>query len=517
MSSLPNLPRPPRIASIDPNTGAVWKEWESASTEEVAAAVARARSAQSAWAARPLRERAAAVGRIRGVLFERRDELISILQKETGKPAFEALFEVLVTADAAHHAARHAPRALRVQRFHSRHVALLRKSVEIHWEPFGVVAIIAPWNYPLLLASSSLFPSLAAGNAVVLKPSELTSGVGMALIDVVREAGLPHDLVHCLPGDGRTGAALLAAGVDRVFFTGSEATGRKVAAECGARLIPCSLELGGSDPAIVLDDADLAAAAAGIAWGRFSNSGQTCVAPKRVFVTAPGYDRFLAEISAVMSRLRTSGEDRDTGPLIRPRQVELLVAQRSDALARGALVAARAGVATADGYHHPLEILTDVPRDARVMTEETFGPLLPVVKVGSVDEAIALANASTYGLSASIWSRDLRGARAIARRIRAGTVMINDSTLVAGMTEVPHGGVGSSGMGRVHGQIGLTEAARPKSIVIDPFASWKQVWWFPYTRRMLDGMSAFFVFSHGRGLLRRFAAGVKAVRLLYFR
>ncbi|MGA7615074.1 MAG: aldehyde dehydrogenase family protein, partial [Thermoanaerobaculia bacterium] len=286
-----NVRRP--VESRDPNSGEVWRQFEHASPEAIVTAVKTAGEAQRAWGAIPLRERAAAVGRVRREIYERRHAIASVLSRETGKPPFEAIFETLLVADTAAWAAREGARLLRPVRRRSRQIATLRKSIETQWEPFGVVAVISPWNYPLLLAAGSLLPSLVAGNAVILKPSEMTPTCAEALVEAVRATGIPEGLVQWLPGDGETGRALIEGGVNRVFFTGSEATGRKVAAACGERLIPCSLELGGSDPALVLDDADIPTAAAGIAWGRFSNAGQTCIAPKRVFVVDSIYDRFV--------------------------------------------------------------------------------------------------------------------------------------------------------------------------------------------------------------------------------
>lgn len=514
-SDVLTLRRP--VESRDPNTGELWRRYEHASPQTVTTAVAAARRAQREWAARPLAVRTRALKRIRTAAFERREELARVLESETGKPPFEAMFEVLLIADTAAWAAREGPALLRPHREQSWHIATLRKWMETRWEPFGVVAVITPWNYPYLLTCGSLLPALLAGNAVILKPSEMTPSCTAALVEVVRAAGVPDDVVQWLPGDAEVGQTLIGAGIDRLFFTGSENAGRAVAARCGELLIPCSLELGGSDAAIVLDDCDPAAAARGIVWGRFSNAGQTCTAPKRVFVLDAVHDRFVDEVSRAVSSLRAgSGSDREVSPLIHARQARTFREQRADALEMGARVIARVEPQSTSESAVACEALVDVDSAMRVMQEETFGPILPIVRVANVDEAILQANATRFGLSASVWSTNRRRALSVARRLEAGTVMINDAVAEAAMTDVPHGGAKRSGNGRLHGAIGFRESVWPKTVVVDRFARWRQVWSFPYTSRMHEGLNAFFHFLHGPGVFRRMWNGLRATRLLYF-
>jgi acyl-CoA reductase-like NAD-dependent aldehyde dehydrogenase len=508
-------PRRP-VQSIDPNSGEVWGEHSPVTPERVGQAVDGARAAQPGWAATSLRERARALVRFRDTLYRRRAEIASLLERETGKPNPEAMLEILGVADAAMHAARHAPRVLRPNRFRSRSIATLRKTIEIRREPWGVVGIIAPWNYPLLLAASPMITSLMGGNGVVLKPSEFTPAIGLVLGELFEEAGLPSGLVSVIPGDGQTGAALIEAGVDQMVFTGSAATGRLVAEACGRRLIPLHMELGGSDPAIVLEDADVATTAAGIVWGRFSNSGQTCTAAKRVFAVDSIHDRLVAELTRQIAELRIGGADREMGAVIRPQQLDLLEKIRDDAIGSGARVAFE-GTCTAAAGLMPPTLLVDLPAEARALQEETFGPVLPVVRVQSGEEAVRLANQSDFGLSASIWTADMARARRLAHTLQCGTVMINDVVVVAGMAEAPHGGVKASGIGRMHGIEGILESTRVKAVVEDPFSRWKQVWWFPYTGGVREGLDRYFTFVHGRGIWRRVRDGIRAVRLLYFR
>jgi acyl-CoA reductase-like NAD-dependent aldehyde dehydrogenase len=340
-----------------------------------------------------------------------------------------------------------------------------------------VVGVISPWNYPMFLPLSSALPALLCGNAVINKPSEWTPGIAELVKECLHEAGVPADVYQVVHGAGIAGAALCEQ-VDKIFFTGSEATGRKVALSCARRLIPCALELGGSDPAIVLADADLQHAASGIAWGRFSNAGQTCVAAKRVFVEESVYDAFLAALIAAVRQLKVgpgTSDDTDVGPMIRPEQRATIVAQYDDAMARGAHEALRLETPAGDCYFPPT-ILTEVAPDSRAMTEETFGPLLPVTKVRDVEEAIARANDTTQGLSASVWTGDVTRGVAVAQRLHAGSVLINDACTSAGISDVPHGGFKASGLGKVHGDLGLQECVRTKAITVDWFQAWRQPW-----------------------------------------
>lgn len=496
------------------------------SDESVASAIARARRAQPEWAARPVAGRARCLERFRQLLYARRAEVAAVISAENGKPAPEAtMTEVATTLDMARYYARLAPEALAPRTLTSASLALWRKRFIVTSEPYGTVGVISPWNYPFLLPAGVLLPALAAGNAVLFKPSELTPSTGALLAELLHAAGVPNDVLQVLQGDGSVGAALTRGDVDKVFFTGSVGTGRQVAHACAERLVPCALELGGSDPALVLEDADLEHAASGITWGRFTNSGQTCVAPKRVFVVGDAYAGFVAAMERRLSALRLGepGEGPyDLGPLIHPSQHAILTRQRDEATGRGAravTASARGGEVAPDGMaagHFLPTLLLDVPADARVLREETFGPLLPIVRVRDDDEAIALANATPFGLSASVWSRNRRRARDVAARLEAGTVVINDVTLVAGVAEVPHGGVKESGSARAHGIAGLEECVRTRTVVDDYFTGWRQGWWFGYGAEAPARSDAYVRLAHGRSLRERLS-GVGRVLALLFR
>ncbi len=513
--SVPSGGRP--VESRDPATGEVWKSYTALSATEVTAAVAKARAALPAWAATPLGSRLRLLRRFHEVLYRRRHDVAAVLTRENGKTASEAFSTEIATAlDFANYYARVTPRFLRPSWKMGLSMAMKRKRVRVLHEPFGVIGIIAPWNYPFMLPAAEMLPALATGNVVLLKPSEFTPTTGALLGELFAEAGAPDGVVTILQGDGSTGAALANADIDKMFFTGSVATGRKVAVACSQRLIPSSLELGGSDAAIVLADANIHHAALGVAWGRFSNAGQTCVAPKRVFVEAPVYDAFVTELAKVVNALRVgagTSADTDVTGVIRPASVATLTAQRDDATARGARIVAQAQAPAGSHYFAPT-VLADVPADARVLNEETFGPLLPVVKVRDADDAVARANASEFGLSGSVWSRDTGKATALAARLETGSVTINDAIVAPGMVEVPHGGVKTSGAGRTHGMEGLAECVRTKTVIADWFSGWRQAWWYGYSASHAAGLDAFVRFSHSPSLIERLMAIPPFLRIL---
>lgn len=508
------------VVARNPVTGEMRAQFDVASADEVARALRAARASQPSWAGRSVRERARVLRRFHAILFARRRQVAEAIAYETGKAVVEATAaELAVVLDFARFYAKHAKRELRPRSVGSATLAHIRKRIRIERQPYGVVAVISPWNYPLMLAAGHILPALVAGNAVLFKPSELTTATGALLVGLLNEAGVPEGVLHLLPGAGETGAALTAAGCDKVFFTGSERTGRAIALACAERLVPCVLELGGSDPAILLDDAPIDAAAAAISWGRFSNAGQTCVAPKRVFVVDSAYEPFLAALRRELETLHVgpTHQGAEVGPPITDAQHAVLTAQLEDALARGARVVARvevpAEVPEGAVAYFPPTVLTDVPPGARVLTEETFGPILPVVRVRDGDDAVRQANDSPFGLSASVWGADKRRAHAVAERLEVGTVVINDVLVAAGMAEVPHGGMKSSGTGRAHGFAGLDECVRSRTIIEDRFPGLPQPWWFRYGDSLSRGLDDYLRLEHGVTLRER-AAGLLGVRRL---
>jgi len=474
-------------------------------------AVRRARAGQPAWRALSVLERVRIIECFRALAYRDRAVIARTVSDETGKPMTESLVaDVTMALEGARFLARIADETLAPSRFASGVLAAWRKTITVHRDPYGVVAVVSPWNYPFFLPAMHTMTALVAGNSVILKPSEHTPRSADHVVRLLHEAGAPGDVVQALHGDGRTGAALVSSAVDKVFFTGSERTGRAIAESCAPRFVPVSLELGGSDAAIVLADAHPAATASGIVWGRFTNAGQTCAAVKRVIAVDSIAEEITARIVACAEGL--TGE-RDVSPLITASQNALIAAQLGDAIARGARVALRKDVSHGDRAA-PLVVLTDVTPDMRVWHEETFGPLLVVVRARDEDDAVRLANDTRYGLSASVWTADRRRGHRIAARIEAGAVVLNDSVIAAGLPEVPHGGVKSSGIGRIHGVEGLRECVRTRTVVDERFPRMRQPWWFGYGARSAENIDGYLRMTHGRSLLERLSGIPGAIRLL---
>lgn len=512
--------RQTHVQSIDPATGVVFREYVSAGETEVNEAVQRAHQAQPAWAALPLHARRDYIQSLHDLIFKRSTEIALLISKENGKPIGEALScEIMIVLDIARFYIRSAEKILKPRRLPHQNIALkLKHGTQLH-EPYGVVAIISPWNYPFMLALGQIIPALLAGNCVVHKPSEFTPGIGDLLQNICNEAGLPEDVFSVVLGDGATGAALVNAPVDKVFFTGSAATGRKVAVAASQRLIPFGLELGGSDPFIVLQDANLEHASSGAMWGRFMTCGQSCIAPKRVLVEQEVYEPFIELLVDKVKKLRLGrGDDAaaDVGPLIRERQVDALQLQLDDAIAKGAKILCGGHRREDLGpYFFEPTVLVDVTPSMLVMQEETFGPLLPVVAVKDAEEAIKIANATPYGLSASVWTSNARRGREIAARVQAGSVLVNDVMSQNGMCDVPRNGVKMSGFGYTNGTEGLLEMVRGKYIDSDAITAFRKPWWFRYTPNQAKNLDRFLSFLHAPTLRQKLAAIPGVLALLF--
>ena len=507
------------IVSLDPATGIPFAETLGTAPDRVADAVSKARTAQGEWALRPLRERRSVIRRFQRLLYDRRQEMAALITRENGKPLSESLLtDVAVVLDFARYYVDHAEAILRPRRVRLGNIAFLGKRGRVHWDPVGVIAIISPWNYPLLLPFGELIPALLAGNAVVLKPSEFTTRTAVLGTELLYEAGLPPTLCPLLAGGGDVGAALVEARPDKIFFTGSGRTGRKVAVAAAERFIPVNLELGGSDPCLILADADLGRAVSGAIWARFTNGGQTCVAAKRVIVERPVYERFVSELATRVSALRLGPGDRgdtDVGPMIRPSQVEILERQLNESVAQGArvMVGGRRRPDIGPTFFEPT-VVTDVPLDSPVWREEVFGPVMPVVVADDAEHGLQLANDSAYGLSASVWTGDRARGEALARRIEAGAVQVNDATCHVGAVEVPHGGEKESGLGRSHGESGLLETCRPRFVASDLFDWIRKPWWFGYHSESARDRDAFLRFAFSPSWWERLRAAPGALRLL---
>jgi succinate-semialdehyde dehydrogenase/glutarate-semialdehyde dehydrogenase len=476
-----------------PATGEAIGEFRVTPPAEVQAAVVRARVAQEAWAALTFTERAVHLGRLRALLTERLDEVADVIMRETGKPELEAVAEIIAVLDALLYYPKHAEKLLRERRTRP-HLFFPFKTLVTAYHPRGVVGVITPWNFPFSMGLNPVSQALMAGNAVIQKPSEVTPLSAMLSAQLCREAGLPENIYQVLPGDGGTGAALIDSGVDKIHFTGSVRTGRKVGAACGERLISCTLELGGKDAAIVCADADLERAVPGVLNGAFFNTGQACASTERVYVVDSIADEFAERLLAEAKALRLSaGEESDIGCMIWDRQLAIVEAQVQAAVAEGATVLTGGRrLPGEEGLYYEPTVLADVSHDMAIMQQETFGPVLPIMRVADEAAAVALANDSQYGLSASIWCGDRRRGLDIARRLHTGCAAVNDfGGLAYGAAEGSFGGRKDSGIGHVNGELGLKSFCETQHIVVHRFGPKRERAWYPYTRETVDGMKKF--------------------------
>ncbi|MCM3886774.1 aldehyde dehydrogenase family protein [Frankia sp. R82] len=451
------------FASLNPATGEVVGRFPIQDDAAVAAAVAAARAAVPWWVGLGQAGRRERLLRWAAQLVRDDRELVDLLHAENGKTVGDARLELLLVLEHIRWAARNAGRVLKSRRvlpgpFLADHTA------RVDYLPLGVVGVIGPWNYPLFTPIGSIAYALAAGNTVVFKPSEYTPALGTRLATSFAAANpdAPAGVLGVVTGLGATGAALCAAGVDKIAFTGSARTGRAVMTACATRLIPLIMECGGKDPLLVAEDADVTVAARATAWGAMANAGQTCVGVERVYVAASVAAPYLNALTRALEGIHPGmASDAPYGPMTMPAQLEVVRRQVDDALARGATALVGGSAAVGDRFIAPI-VLVDVPDAAEVMRDETFGPVVTVRTVTDIDEAIALANATPYGLGATVFSR--RHGDEIAARLDAGMVTVNAVQSFAGIPALPFGGRGESGFGRVHGADGLREFVRPRSV-----------------------------------------------------
>ncbi|MFC4146997.1 aldehyde dehydrogenase family protein [Micromonospora mangrovi] len=449
-----------RLVSTSPATGAEAGRFPVATAEDVDRAVARARTAGEWWAGLGFTGRRERLLRWRGVLARQIEELAELMHVEGGKPVGDAVVEILTALEHVDWAARNAQRVLGPRKVRSR-LILAEFTGHLEYQPYGVVGVIGPWNYPVFTPIGSAVYALAAGNAVVFKPSEYTPAVGQWLVDRFAEVVPEHPVLTAVHGLGDTGAALCRSGVGKVAFTGSTRTARKVMAACAETLTPVLLEAGGKDAMIVDADADLDAAAEACVWGALTNAGQTCIGIERVYAVDQVFDAFVDKVVARAGRLTVGPDGADLGPITMPAQIDIIRRHIDDAVARGGRAVLGGPDAVQPPYVHPT-VLVDVPEDSTAVREETFGPTITVNRVRDIDEAVERANALPYGLGGSVFGR--KRAVAVARRLRSGMAAVNSTLTFAGMSTLPFGGVGDSGIGRIHGEDGLREFGLAKSI-----------------------------------------------------
>ena len=457
-----------------------------ASPAEVRQAVERARKAQLTWSQTSMAERSRIYYRLRDVLLDEGEKLADILTAETGRPRSEVYGnELFYLCDAIGVWAKRSPRFLSPEKIRPNFPLVKLKKVISTYAPRGVIGIISPWNFPLTMTLGEALPALMAGNAVVMKPSELTPLSAIFGVEIAARAGLPENLLQVVVGDGETGEALVDC-ADMISFTGGVETGKKVMRRAAERLIPVSLELGGKDPMIVLKDADLDRAAGACVWGALMNSGQICTSIERVYVEAPIFQSFIEKVVARVRTVRqgTSENDVDIGCMTSEEQLKTVTTQVDQAVAQGAkaLTGGRRNPALTGFYYEPT-VLIDVDHSMSIMTEETFGPIIPIVKVSDAHEALRLANDSRYGLSASVFTRDASMGQRLAEEMQSGSVCVNDSLVTFIVADAPMGGCKDSGFGYRHGAEGIRKFCQQKTIVTDTFGLKEEFPWYPTTAR----------------------------------
>ncbi len=470
----------------NPATGEVIAHVADTRPDKVAELARLGRAAQPGWQALGFDGRARVLRNLRKWLMTNGDVVVDTLVSETGKTYEDAnLIELLYAGGALTYWTKHAERFLADERIGVRTLAVAGKKLVMRYEPVGLVGIIGPWNYPLINSFGDAIPALLAGNSVILKPSEVTPLTSLLMADALADCGIPANVFQVATGRGATGAALVDE-VDFIMFTGSTATGKKVLARAAQTLTPVSLELGGKDPMIVLSDADLERAANAAVYYSMLNGGQTCVSVERVYVEEPVYDDFVervvTKVQAIRQGASTGPATSEVGAMTTPAQLDIVERHVADAVAKGARAVTGGHRVEGEGSFYEPTVLVDVNHTMQAMTEETFGPTLPIMRVADAEEALRLANDSPYGLAASVYGGRER-AEALARRIEAGAVCVNDALLNYLAVELPMGGWKASGMGSRHGAGGIRKYTKQQSLFISRVHLRREVFMFPYKAR----------------------------------
>jgi succinate-semialdehyde dehydrogenase/glutarate-semialdehyde dehydrogenase len=495
------------VRTFAPASGELLAELPVTGDDEVQRTVARARKAQAAWAVLPVEERAHRLMRLRDAIAERAEDLVEVVSRECGKPRHEALVhEVTTLLDLTGWVCKAAPAALAPERA-TLHLMKHRGS-EVRYAPRGVVGVISPWNFPLVIPMGSVVEALVAGNACVVKPSEVTPLVMLEAKKIYDSTGLPEDLFAVVIGYGGTGQALIDAGIDYCVFTGAVETGRRVAAACGQRLVPCTMELGGKAPLVACEDCDVDKTARAIVFGGFANSGQVCISVERVYAHERVYAPLVDRVRALVGELKQGDPAKDfvdVGAIIFPKQIDVARKHVEDALRKGGRLVCGGRTPPGPGQYFEPTVLADCNHTMAVMRDEIFGPVVPLMRVASDDEAIALANDSHLGLNAYVFTESRERAKRLSEAIDAGSVVVNDVLSNYAIAEAPFGGIKQSGFGRVHGVEGLREMCQRKHVSWDRFASPVPPHWFPYTAKSFHWLQ--------RGMRLLFGSGSLAKRI----
>jgi acyl-CoA reductase-like NAD-dependent aldehyde dehydrogenase len=492
-----------QIEVENPATGRVIASVDVVSPEQMAEVVARARAAQPGWEALGFEGRAQIFKRCQKWVIDNTDRVIETIVSETGKSWEDAqLAEVGYVASAFGFWAKNAQGYMAEERVKTASPFVKGRKLVLRYAPVGVVGVIGPWNYPLTNSFGDAIPAMAAGNAVVVKPSEVTPLSPLLMGEMLRECELPEGVYQVTPGFGETGSALIDE-VDFVMFTGSTATGKKVMERAARTLTPVALELGGKDPMLVCADADIERAANAAVHYSMQNAGQTCISTERVYVEEPIYDEFVSLVTRKVGELRQGAPQGpgsvDLGAIIHPPQSDIVEAHVKDAVDKGARVVAGGHRSDSNGHFYEPTVLVDVDHDMTCMRDETFGPTLPIMKVADADEGVRLSNDTPYGLQASVWTKDAAKGERLARRIEAGAVTVNDAQINYVALELPMGGWKSSGLGSRHGADGIRKYTKKQSLVVTRFAPKKDLHMLPYTARRTKLIGRLLKLVYGRG------------------
>jgi len=504
-----------KIKSINPATLEINGEVELTPAEDVNLIVERARSVFPLWRDTPLSVRSQIIKKVQELLLDRGLEFAELITREMGRPVVESFsLEIAASVDITGYYAKNADKFLSDRKVPLHHLLFKRRESIIRFEPLGVLGIISPWNWPLLIPLGGIVPALLAGNCVVFKHSELTPLVSEKIYTLFRDAGIPEGVFQIVQGGADQGRALVGSSVEKIFFTGSTDVGRRIYKQASDSLKKCVLEMGGSDPAIVCKDADIEYTSSGIAWGAFSNCGQNCNGVERVFVHRSVSSQFIDLLISKTKQLRVGdGLDYDTdiGPLASKKQLDKMKRIVRESVRMGdKVLAGGKRIEDSTGYFFEPTILLRDKSQYKREDDEIFGPIIYVTEVENDEEAVELANRSAFGLSSSIWTKNPKHGMKLARYMEAGTVMINDVIVSFGMAEAGWTGIKKSGVGWVHGEKGLDEMVNIKYINRDPQASMQKIWWFPYTEKILKTMKAGIIFLFS-GKLRSLLVNIPIV------